>query len=358
MVMKEMEEKCFSIIVSAYNVERYLKDTIDSVINQSIGFNQIELILINDGSTDKTLEICQQYEMRWPDNVMVINNPHQGISKNRNVGLQLATGKYISFLDADDKYSVNTLEHVSKFFDDNKEINIIAIPVMIFEKRSGVHPKYELLGNKTRLIDLTYEPFNYVTSVGATFYRRNIIKDKRFNETMYANENTLFNLELFLDNPIFGYIANPDVIYYYRIRKDRSDVVNTNPDNELYTSLYTLYENIKGRKEENPGLIEEAVLYSMKRIVNGINTAIMEEKVREELKGYYRDLLSSIDIKKMIHPVFHNNFTDIANKLSFLNKDKPINKLFKVKDNNIYYNNIKLSWEVEDLNDNEKALLK
>ena len=90
----------FSVIIPIYNVENYLEETIDSVINQTIGFNDnIQLILINDGSPDSSEEICERYKKEYPNNIIYLKQENSGVSVARNKGLELATGEIINFLD-------------------------------------------------------------------------------------------------------------------------------------------------------------------------------------------------------------------------------------------------------------------
>ena len=88
-----------SIIVPVYNVDQYLENCIESILNQT--FKDYELILIDDGSTDKSGEICDKYEKK-DNRIKVIHKYNGGLSSARNAGLDLACGKYIGFVDSDD----------------------------------------------------------------------------------------------------------------------------------------------------------------------------------------------------------------------------------------------------------------
>ncbi len=90
-----------STIIPVYNTSKYLKKCIDSIINQSIGFQNIELIMINDGSTDNSEQIIKEYQSRY-DNIKYIYQKNSGQASARNKGLDIATGEYISFVDSDD----------------------------------------------------------------------------------------------------------------------------------------------------------------------------------------------------------------------------------------------------------------
>lgn len=96
-----------SIIVPIYNAEKYLNECIDSIINQS--YPEIEIILINDGSTDKSDEICKRYE-ELDKRIKYIYKENEGVSIARNTGIKISTGEWITFLDADDKAELNMCE--------------------------------------------------------------------------------------------------------------------------------------------------------------------------------------------------------------------------------------------------------
>ena len=106
-----------SIIVPVYNVEKYLNKCIESILNQT--FNKFELILVNDGSTDKCGEICDQYK-KHDSRIKVIHKQNGGLSSARNAGLEIACGKYIGFIDSDDwiDFSMyDTLYKLAKEYD-------------------------------------------------------------------------------------------------------------------------------------------------------------------------------------------------------------------------------------------------
>ena len=127
----------FSVIMAIYNVEKYLEQAIESVINQTIGFKEnIQLILVNDGSLDNCHEICRRYEEEYPQNVVYIKKENGGVSSARNLGLDLAKGCYINFLDSDDYFSENCFEEVEKLFKKDN-INVVAVNLINFEDSEG-----------------------------------------------------------------------------------------------------------------------------------------------------------------------------------------------------------------------------
>lgn len=96
-----------SVIIPVYNAAMYLRDCLESILNQS--YKDLEIILVNDGSTDRSGEICWCYQNKY-NNIRVVYQENQGVSKARNQGINLARGEYISFIDADDWLEKNYYE--------------------------------------------------------------------------------------------------------------------------------------------------------------------------------------------------------------------------------------------------------
>lgn len=101
----------FSVIIPIYNTDKYLDECIKSVVNQS--FKDLEIILVNDGSTDKSLDICKKYQQIY-SNVTLVSQTNSGVSVARNRGISLAKGRYIFFLDSDDKMYPGMLDEAQK----------------------------------------------------------------------------------------------------------------------------------------------------------------------------------------------------------------------------------------------------
>ena len=106
----------YSFIVPVYNTEKYLKKCLDSLVNQT--YKDFEIIVVNDGSTDKSSSIISKYQKKYK-NIIVINKENEGLSMARNRGVQKSSGKYIIFVDSDDYVSNNLLEEVDKKIDDS-----------------------------------------------------------------------------------------------------------------------------------------------------------------------------------------------------------------------------------------------
>ena len=112
-----------SIVVPVFNVENYIKNALDSILKQSIGFEHLEVIMVNDHSTDKSGEIIDEYAAKYGNFTAVHLSENSGAAgKPRNVGMEKATADYIMFLDPDDYYTYNACEVLySKIINENAE---------------------------------------------------------------------------------------------------------------------------------------------------------------------------------------------------------------------------------------------
>lgn len=117
-----------SILIMSYNGEKYISQCMDSLINQTIGMENIEIVILDDVSTDSTVQMLQEYKRKYPQNIHIIKNAaHSSITKksNRNEALKYASGEYVLFLDQDDWYELNTIQILKKYIDQYPELDYI-----------------------------------------------------------------------------------------------------------------------------------------------------------------------------------------------------------------------------------------
>ena len=196
-----------TVIIPAFNASRYIKRCVMSLLNQT--YKDIEIIVINDGSIDNTKEIVEQL------NVKLINKENGGVSSARNRGLEIASGDYITFVDADDYVEKDYFENIVKIIEKNN-YDIIETP-LLFEayKKNKVllYTEYKLEGEKKSL-NFSQEYFNnelrYVIGV---FYKRELIKDIYFDESVRCYEDGMFNLKVKLNSN--SYYFYPKCFYHY-----------------------------------------------------------------------------------------------------------------------------------------------
>ena len=125
--MQQEHKYLFSVIMPIYNVEDYVEEAILSLVNQTIGFDKIQLIMINDGSPDNSEAICLKYKEMYPDNIVYQKIPNGGVSNARNTAFQYVDAKYLTFLDPDDKWEESSFENAYRFFEEHyDEIDVLA----------------------------------------------------------------------------------------------------------------------------------------------------------------------------------------------------------------------------------------
>lgn len=232
LIIHHVDTFLFSVIMPIYNTGKYLNDSIGSLLNQTIGFEKnIQLILVNDGSTDDSEEMCLKYKNQYFNNIIYVLKKNGGLSSARNIGLDYATGQFINFLDPDDLWSNNTFKYVSKFFKLHPKIDLVAGRMKYFEANEDFHPlDYKFY--KSRIIDLREEYKCIHMSVSSCFFRSSAIYTKKFIEGLISGEDTRFVNILLLNKPFMGVLRK--ALYFYRKRADSSSIVQTSKFNDVF----------------------------------------------------------------------------------------------------------------------------
>ena len=216
----------FSIVMAVYNVENYLNEAIDSIVNQSIGFEEnVQLILVDDGSIDKSKDIAKDYEYKYPNNIIFLSKENAGQASARNLGLKHAKGKYLNFLDSDDYISKNTLQEVYAFFERHfEDFDVLAIPMVLFERVEGPHRLNNKFDKGNRVIDLSQEPNNPILSSSSSFIKAESFEGYEFDENLVNLEDALIINKILLEKKRYGVIDTCS--YFYRQRSVRSSTVD------------------------------------------------------------------------------------------------------------------------------------
>lgn len=241
LIIKLYQIRCFifSVIMPIYNTGRYLEEAIFSLLNQTIGFKNIQIILVNDGSIDQTEEISLKYRNFYPNNIIYIKIDHSGVSKARNIGIQYATGNYITFLDPDDKWDSKAFSYILLFFKNNKNIDLVAARLKFFELIEVYHPlDYKFY--RTRIVNLTKEYNCIHLSGSSSIFKSSLIKGKIFGEDIYFYEDVKLINSILLVNPVMGVIR--ESVYYYRKRADFTS--NTQTHNKEIDFYFSTIKNV------------------------------------------------------------------------------------------------------------------
>lgn len=227
-----------SIVIPFFNNEKYLEDAIKSIINQNYDFSKIELILINDFSNDNSLKIAEKYS-KYKNIIIISNKKNEGVSKTRNAGLKIASGKYVMFLDGDDYISENTVSTLVDFFDKNYEkVDLVTYPIYLKKNDESPkkQPKYDYFDKGTTIYDLNEYPYINQCTINVIFKNN---QKYFFDENMKLAEDQKFNTIILMKKKKIGYCEEAKYIY----RRYGGGV------SQRYNSMYYCYEGIIGFNE-------------------------------------------------------------------------------------------------------------
>lgn len=244
-----------SIIVPVFNSEKYLSKCIESITNQTL--KDIEIILINDGSKDNSLLICNKYATK-DNRIKVLDKQNGGVSSARNLGIENTKGEYIVFVDADDFIHMDMCRLL---YDTLMENNVDLVACGYYEQYlnkkvykmpridKGLHLTKDLMINI--IDDGTLTGF-LLGSVWAMLYKKNIIMENylRFNKEINCNEDGLFNLDYVLNsNSLFS--IQDRALYYYRLNENLALHTKDNLENRFKILNKCLEDICKRYPEHN-----------------------------------------------------------------------------------------------------------
>lgn len=269
-----------SVIVPVYNGEEYLGECIESILRQTHG--DLELIIVDDGSTDGSAEICDEYAGK-DKRVKVYHQENGGASRARNLGLEKARGEYVMFVDADDWLEDEALERLSAEIGGSADL---VIGNMYMVQRGEKTPK--LLGESAAENGegaFEFMTYNYLWGPIAKLYRKDCLK-RGFREGCLVGEDLLFNFENRENFKAYQYIAQP----LYNYRKNHSSVtLNSNAErrDSALSAIREIVENTEGRLKTFYMVYYLDVYYSY-----GHQKGMSDEAA----KGYYKKVMATKDI--------------------------------------------------------------
>ena len=205
-----------SVIMPVYNVEKYLREAISSVIGQS--YQEWELILVDDGSTDRSASICDQYA-KADKRIKVIHQKNGGLSAARNTGIKSSSGEYLLFLDSDDYVAQNALsELVMKAENENSDIVLFEMSQVNDETGEIIKYSTYTINACNNLLQLLDSDNYYAMACGYLIKRRVIIEGNISFYEGILHEDELFTMQVMLKCRKISIVAKTD--YFYRIRSN------------------------------------------------------------------------------------------------------------------------------------------
>lgn len=309
-----MDSAIVSVIIPIYNAALYLSKCLNSVLNQT--YKKIEVICVNDGSTDNSLEIIRNYAER-DKRVIVINENNLGVSYARNMALQHTQGEFILYVDADDWIDSNCIELLLKYGIDH-QCDIVMYPyirehVDFSLKRHLFNGSQVLKGQDCKRLarrmigpikDEIMSPviLDSYGTVWGKLYRKKVIEGLQFVDLSIIGtaEDSLFNMFAFKRAEAIGYYH--DVFYHYR-KDNKSSITNVNKSclKEKRKALYSIIRKHFVLEEEQEALTNRIALGTFGLLVNAyvsdeptkeINNILFDEDINKSLQRFDTKCLS------------------------------------------------------------------
>lgn len=273
-----------SIVVPIYNVELFLKRCLDTIINQS--YSNIEIILVNDGSTDNSLKICNEYKEK-DERIKVIDKKNGGLGSARNAGIDVATGKYIMFIDSDDYISYRMTERLLTILH-QENADIVACDFKRFYENGKVEIKKDNKSIKSyssteALISMFY---NNGIRWGAwnKLYKKTLFDDIHYAEGVYSEDMATTYLLYAKSSKI---VWTNECLYYYFIRSD--GIMKSKPPKRYADEVLIIESLCKFYSKNYPELLKYPLAFYGKIALN--NMIGLRNSV--EYKSIYRRCASS-----------------------------------------------------------------
>ncbi|WP_195929946.1 glycosyltransferase family 2 protein [Clostridium sp. 1001270J_160509_D11] len=302
-----------SVVIPVYNKEMYLDKTLKCILNQS--YKNFEVIIVNDGSTDNTKKICDEYAKK-DSRISVYHIENGGVSNARNTGLKYATGEYIQFIDADDCI--------------NKDVFKTYIEILEKEKYDIIFTSYNKVDHEDKIlkvVDLEYRGLKYKKDILENFVKKQVdtgyygwISNKLIKTDIVIKNKIKFDTNISLAEDLDFYLD----VYRYSDKYYFSEIRSFNYLQEAQNSSMILYDNLD---------------YYIQLLIN------LKIKYFIDDEGYYIDDNKSIIDQRIVNYIYYIVFytkldkNNIKNKVLKIHKDKEIhdnlNMKFKISFENL-----------------------
>lgn len=273
-----MTARLFSVISPVYNVSPYLEEYFHSLEAQTIGIENLEIILVDDGSTDGSLELCRLFAARHPENVHVLHKENGGQASARNLGLSVAQSPWVCFPDPDDVLTARFFDEMHDYMrqPESAETRLFGGHIILWDETTGLRTDSHATGFRfaggNSTTDLTGKPnFIHGNAVMSFFDRSVIVEgDLHFDErlrTRFEDGSFISQYLLLVDRPILGLVD--EALYFYRRRSDGSSTNQTaQVDPRSFTEVprfgyLAVLKLARERRGEVPRWLQTLVVYDI-----------------------------------------------------------------------------------------------
>ena len=316
-----MRDFKFSVVMLLDNKILSVNEKIDSVIEQNLNFKKnIQLILVDLGSSDETYEVAEEYQLKYPENIVLIQHEKdlEGRGKYFNIGLDEARGDYILFFNYRGNLSKNAFtsarDYISKYHD---EVDIFSIPVSYYDKKTDSYlPKIDYLNQD--IIDVNENIDHSSIRLGASFIKRKSIGDLRFDEDLLDCENTLFLTEILLKKEKFALLRNAKIESNRRTNVDKEE-----RDKEYVNNKFRLFFD-RLMKYSNKRYIKYLFLIELNPISRIPYLGEVFE-TKEEIDEFWKKFMSILDLIDMDDLQVHDEIPRITRSFFVYLKNNAFN---------------------------------
>lgn len=291
-----MKKDLITIVIPVYNVEKYIDRCVESIINQT--YKNLEIILVDDGSSDNSPKICDEYEKK-DKRIKVIHKENSGPSDARNIAIEKAKGKYISFVDSDDWLPKNSVEMLYKIILE-KKVDIACGDIQeVFSKTTITQEndcqKINVFTNEEALEKLMYLQ-EFSNSASAKIYSLELFKNIRFPKGRYY-EDLHTTYKVFAKAKKIAQIEN--VVYYYF--QNDSSIMHKKFTSKRYEALESVTEEFEFIEKNFPNILDAAKFRIVYECIYILNDMPLFHKERKNIHGIMKKYRKNVLKDKKIY---------------------------------------------------------
>lgn len=311
-----------SIIVPVYNSEKYLEKCIESILGQT--YQDYELILANDGSTDTSNIICEKY-LKKTDKIKILNLQHRGVSYARNQGILKATGEFICFIDSDDEVDKTYLETLILLQEKyNADIVEVKTCYMGNTSRKKLEDKEEVLSKQQMMYRLYSKEGKNTVLITNKLFKKNLFKEIEFDEN-HKNEDEFIIHKLIFETK-GKIVASNKKLYFYRIHKNsrqrtfdskKLDILEVYDEREKY---FSTDEKLKIRNR----IAKIDMILFLYSVCKKNKKKEEQEYLKEIFKNEYKKINFELDTKRKVKYFLFNKIPNIIANVIIIKRGKVI----------------------------------
>ena len=308
-----MNDKKVSIIIPVYNIDKYLTKCVDSLIAQE--YSNYEIILLDDGSSDKSGEIMDSYASKYPY-IRALHHTNHGVSYTRNRGIYEASGEYLAFIDGDDWVDERYLSRMIEYLEENN-LDFVTCNYSFYDDQTGNINKW-MMYQKSRCVDKVHAAEMLLTTSCVPWNKickKSVIKGCKFPEDIAIGEDTIFLMKLLDNCNRIGFLNEP--LLFYRQREGSAMHSGLQPkiwDNVKSGNI--VYDIVMSYSSS----LKDAAEYRFSENISNILWKIIYSKNIKEIKMKYREELKALkDSMRGRYRFGSKNYYILSRKRMYLN---------------------------------------